>query len=90
MSGAMVPRHVRVASLGGFAGPLAADVAEALASAAAQPPPMSAVMLQPLGGAVARTRPEFLARFAADGFAEPVGRFTWAVPSASPHRATLS
>ena len=52
-------------------------------------------MLQSLGGAVARTRPEFLARFAADGFAadgfaEPVGRFTCAVLSASPHRGTLS
>ena len=62
-------------------------------------------MLQSLGGAVARTRPEFLALFAADGFAadgfaadgfaadgfaEPAGRFTCAVLSASPHRGTLS
>ena len=58
MTGAAVPRRVRAASLGGFTGPLGADVAEALASAAAQPPPMSAVMLQPLGGAAARVPAE--------------------------------
>ena len=54
ISDAMVPRRVRAASLGGFTGPLSPGVISALASAAAEPPPMCAVMLQPLGGAVAR------------------------------------
>ncbi|MBV9206810.1 MAG: FAD-binding oxidoreductase [Actinobacteria bacterium] len=54
MSDAMVPRRVRAVSLGGFTGPLSAAVIDAIAAAAAEPPPMCAVMLQPLGGAVAR------------------------------------
>jgi len=54
MSDAMVPRRVRAASLGGFTGPLSPGVIDAVTSAAAEPPPMCAVMLQPLGGAVAR------------------------------------
>ncbi len=54
MSEAMVPRRVRAASGGGFTGPLSAGVIDAVTSAAAGPPPMCAVMLQPLGGAVAR------------------------------------
>jgi len=37
-----------------FTGPLTAGVIDAIAAAAAGPPPMCAVMLQPLGGAVAR------------------------------------
>src|SRR5215470_435493 len=43
--------------LGGYAGPLSAGVIDALTAAAAEPPPMSMVMLQPLGGAVARVSP---------------------------------
>jgi len=58
MSDAMVPRRVRAASLGGFTGPLTTEVIDALAAAAAEPPPMCAVMLQPLGGAVARVPAE--------------------------------
>ena len=58
MQDAAVPRRVRAASLGGFTGPLTAGVIDALASAAAQPPPMSMVELQPLGGAVARVSPD--------------------------------
>ncbi len=58
MSDAMVPRRVRAASLGGFTGPLGAGVIDAIASAAAEPPSMCAVMLQPLGGAVARVPAE--------------------------------
>ncbi len=54
MSDAMVPRRVRAASLGGFTGPLGAGGIDAITSAVAEPPPMCAVMLQPLGGAVAR------------------------------------
>jgi hypothetical protein len=54
MQDAAVPRRVRAASLGGFTGPLTPEVIDALTSAAAQPPPMSMVELQPLGGAVAR------------------------------------
>jgi FAD/FMN-containing dehydrogenase len=54
MSDAMVPRRVRAASLGGFTGPLRAEVIDAVTAAVAEPPPMCAVMLQPLGGAVAR------------------------------------
>jgi FAD/FMN-containing dehydrogenase len=54
MSDAMVPRRVRAVARGGFTGPLGDRVIDALASAAAQPPPMSMVELQPLGGAVAR------------------------------------
>jgi len=58
MADAMVPRRVRSVQLGGFTGPLGTGVIEALATAAAEPPPMSAVMLQPLGGAVARVPAE--------------------------------
>ena len=58
MQDAAVPRRVRAASLGGFTGPLSAGLIDALASAAAQPPPMSMVELQPLGGAVARVSPD--------------------------------
>jgi FAD/FMN-containing dehydrogenase len=58
MQDTAVPRRVRAASLGGFTGPLTAGVINALASAAAQPPPMSMVELQPLGGAVARVSPD--------------------------------
>ena len=55
MSDAMVPRRVRAVARGGFTGPLRDQMSDALASAAAQPPPpMSMVELQPLGGAVAR------------------------------------
>jgi hypothetical protein len=54
MSDAMVPRRVRAVARGGLTGPLRDRVSDALASAAAQPPPMSMVELQPLGGAVAR------------------------------------
>ncbi len=54
MSDAVVPRRVRAASLGGFTGPLSTEVIQALAAVVAEPPPMCAVMLQPLGGAVAR------------------------------------
>jgi FAD/FMN-containing dehydrogenase len=55
---AAVPRRVRAAGGGGFTGPLSEGVIEALNSAAAQPPPMSMVELQPLGGAVARVSPD--------------------------------
>ena len=58
MQDAAVPRRVRAASLGGFTGPLSAGLIDALASAAAEPPPMSMVELQPLGGAVARVSPD--------------------------------
>ena len=58
MADAMVPRRVRSVQLGGFTGPLGTGVIEALATVAAEPPPMSAVMLQPLGGAVARVPAE--------------------------------
>jgi FAD/FMN-containing dehydrogenase len=55
---ATVPRRVRAAIFGGFTGPLSAGVLEALISAAAEPPPMSMVELQPLGGAVTRLSPD--------------------------------
>jgi FAD/FMN-containing dehydrogenase len=55
---AAVPRRVRAAAGGGFTGPLTAGLIEALTSVAAQPPPMSMVELQPLGGAVARISPD--------------------------------
>jgi hypothetical protein len=58
MADAMVPRRVRSVQLGGFTGPLTTGVIEALATAATEPPPMCAVMLQPLGGAVARVPAE--------------------------------
>ena len=58
MLDAAVPRRVRQAMLGGYTGPLSARVIDALTAAAAQPPPMSMVMLQPLGGAVARVSPD--------------------------------
>jgi FAD/FMN-containing dehydrogenase len=58
MQDASVPHRVRAVSLGGFTGPLTAGLIDALASAAAQPPPMSMVELQPLGGAVARVSPD--------------------------------
>ena len=58
MQDAAVPRRVRAASLGGFTGPLSAGVIDGLTSAAGQPPPMSMVELQPLGGAVARVSPD--------------------------------
>jgi FAD/FMN-containing dehydrogenase len=58
MSDAMVPRRVRAVARGGFTGPLSAGVVDVLSSAAAQPPPMSMVELQPLGGAVARISPD--------------------------------
>jgi len=54
MSDAMVPPRVRAASGGGFTGPLSTGVIDAITAAAAEPPPLCAVMLQPLGGAVAR------------------------------------
>jgi FAD/FMN-containing dehydrogenase len=54
MQDTAVPRRVKATILGGFTGPLGTGVVEALAEAAAEPPPMAAVMLQPLGGAVAR------------------------------------
>ena len=54
MQDAAVPRRAKAAILGGFTGPLGTGVIEVLAAAAAEPPPMAAVMLQPLGGAVAR------------------------------------
>jgi FAD/FMN-containing dehydrogenase len=57
MYDAAVPRRVRAASHGGFTGPLTAGLIEALTSVAAQPPPMSMIELQPLGGAVARVSP---------------------------------
>ena len=53
-----MPRRVRAASHGGFTGPLTAGLIEALTSVAAQPPPMSMIELQPLGGAVARVSPD--------------------------------
>jgi FAD/FMN-containing dehydrogenase len=58
MQDAAVPRRVRAALLGGFTGPLTTGVIDALTTAAAQPPPMSMVELQPLGGAVARISPD--------------------------------
>ena len=58
MQDAAVPRRVRAASGGGFTGPLDGGVIEAVTSAAAQPPPMSMVELQPMGGAVARVSPD--------------------------------
>jgi FAD/FMN-containing dehydrogenase len=58
MSDAMVPRRVRAVAGGGFTGPLSAGVIDALTSRAAQPPPMSMLELQPLGGAVARVSPD--------------------------------
>ena len=58
MHDAAVPRRVRAASHGGFTGPLTAGLIEALTSVAAQPPPMSMIELQPLGGAVARVSPD--------------------------------
>jgi FAD/FMN-containing dehydrogenase len=58
MQDAAVPRRVRAAVFGGFTGPLGAAVIEALTSAAAEPPPMSMVELQPMGGAVARAGPD--------------------------------
>jgi len=58
MHDAAVPRRVRAASHGGFTGPLTAGLIESLTSVAAQPPPMSMVELQPLGGAVARVSPD--------------------------------
>jgi len=58
MQDAAVPRRVRAASGGGFTGPLDGGVIEAVTSAAAQPPPMSMVELQPMGGAVARISPD--------------------------------
>jgi FAD/FMN-containing dehydrogenase len=58
MYDAAVPRRVRATSLGGFTGPLTAGVIDALISAAAQPPPMCMVELQPMGGAVARVSPD--------------------------------
>src|SRR5262249_9276573 len=58
MQDASVPPRARAASLGGFTGPLPAGVIDALAWAAAQPPPMSMVELQPLGGAAARVSPD--------------------------------
>jgi FAD/FMN-containing dehydrogenase len=58
MADAMVPRRVRAVQLGGFTGRLGAGVIEALAAAVAEPPPLGAVMLQPLGGAVARVPAE--------------------------------
>jgi hypothetical protein len=58
MHDAAVPRRVRAVSLGGFTGPLTAGMIDALTSAVAQPPPMSMVELQPLGGAVARVSPD--------------------------------
>jgi FAD/FMN-containing dehydrogenase len=58
MLDAAVPRRVRQAVLGGYTGPLSARVIDALTAAAAQPPPMSMIMLQPLGGAVARVSPD--------------------------------
>jgi berberine-like enzyme len=57
MNDAAVPRRVRAAIRGGFTGPLTAGMIDAIVSAAAQPPPMSMVELQPLGGAVARVSP---------------------------------
>ena len=58
MQDGAVPRRVRAASLGGFTGPLTTGLIDALTSVAAQPPPMSMVELQPLGGAVARVSPD--------------------------------
>jgi hypothetical protein len=58
MQDAVVPRRVRAAIRGGFTGPLTTGVIQALITAAAQPPPMSMVELQPLGGAVARVSPD--------------------------------
>jgi hypothetical protein len=58
MHDAAVPRRVRATGLGGFTGPLTGGVIDALISAAAQPPPMSMVELQPMGGAVARVSPD--------------------------------
>jgi FAD/FMN-containing dehydrogenase len=57
MSDPMVPSRVRAGGLGGFTGPLTTAVIDAITSAAAQPPPMSMVELQPMGGAVARVSP---------------------------------
>jgi FAD/FMN-containing dehydrogenase len=53
-----VPRRVRQAMLGGYTGPLTTAVIDTLTSAADRPLPMSMVMLQPLGGAVARVSPD--------------------------------
>jgi FAD/FMN-containing dehydrogenase len=58
MHDAAVPRRVRATGLGGFTGSLTAGVIDALISAAAPPPPMSMVELQPMGGAVARVSPD--------------------------------
>ena len=58
MLDAVVPRRVRQTMLGGYAGPLSAGVIDGLISVAGQPPPMSMVELQPLGGAVARISPD--------------------------------
>jgi FAD/FMN-containing dehydrogenase len=58
MSDPMVPRRVRAVARDGLTGPLSAGLIDALTSAAAQPPPMSMVELQPLGGAVARVGPD--------------------------------
>jgi hypothetical protein len=49
---------VRAASPGGFTGPLDPRLIDTLAEAGAAPPAMSAVMLQPLGGAVACISPD--------------------------------
>ena len=57
ISDPMVPRRVRAGGLGGFTGPLTTEVIDAITAAAAQPPPMSMVELQPMGGAVARVSP---------------------------------
>ena len=54
MSDPMVPHRVRAGGVGGFTGPLTSEVISAITSAAAQPPPMCMVELQPMGGAVAR------------------------------------
>ena len=58
MSDPAVPPRVRAAIPGGFTGPLDPRLIDTLAEAGAAPPARSAVMLQPLGGTVARISPD--------------------------------